>query len=62
MGYVFGFKYITSGSINVNEVKFDIFKLKEAREAFNKYLIIFNKQEQFWAKKVLSKLLKHWNR
>lgn len=45
MDYVFEFKYITSSSINViNEVKFDIFKLKEAREAFNKYLLIFIKK------------------
>jgi hypothetical protein len=43
--YVFEFKYITSGSINViNEVKSDVFKLKEAKEAFNRYLIIFIKK------------------
>ncbi|MGZ7116490.1 MAG: hypothetical protein ACXVHS_03450 [Methanobacterium sp.] len=43
--YAFEFKYITSGSISViNEIEFDIFKLKEAREAENKYLIIFIKK------------------
>ena len=42
---VFEFKYITNGSINViNEIKFDIFKLLNAEEAENKYLIIFLKK------------------
>ncbi|MGF7118645.1 hypothetical protein [Methanobacterium oryzae] len=43
--FAFEFKYITSGSINViKEVEFDIFKLNEAAEAENKYLIIFIKK------------------
>ena len=43
--FAFEFKYITSGSINViKEIEFDIFKLKEASEAENRYLIIFIKK------------------
>lgn len=43
--FAFEFKYITSGSISViKEVEFDIFKLKNAEEAENKYLIIFIKK------------------
>jgi hypothetical protein len=39
------FKYITSGSISViKEIEFDIFKLQNAEEAENKYLIIFIKK------------------
>lgn len=42
---VFEFKYITNGSIGViKEIKFDIFKLLNADEAENKYLIIFLKK------------------
>jgi len=42
---VFEFKYITNGSIGViKEIKFDIFKLLNAYEAKNKYLIIFMKE------------------
>ncbi len=45
MDFAFEFKYISSGSINViGEIEFDIFKLKEATEAENKYLIIFIKK------------------
>ncbi|MCZ3366275.1 MULTISPECIES: hypothetical protein [Methanobacterium] len=43
--FAFEFKYITSGDISViREIEFDIFKLKEAAEAGNKYLIIFIKK------------------
>jgi hypothetical protein len=43
--FAFEFKYITNGSISViNEIEFDIFKLKEAKEVKNKYLIIFIKK------------------
>lgn len=43
--FAFEFKYITSGSINIiKEIEFDIFKLKEAKEVKNKYLIIFIKK------------------
>lgn len=43
--FAFEFKYITSGSINaIKEIDFDIFKLKEANEAKNKYLVIFIKK------------------
>ncbi len=43
--FAFEFKYITNGSINnVKEIEFDIFKLKEAKEVENKYLIIFIKK------------------
>jgi len=43
--FAFEFKYITNGSISViKEIEFDIFKLKEAKEAKNKYLIIFIKK------------------
>jgi hypothetical protein len=42
---VFEFKFITNGSINViKEIDFDIFKLLNAEEAENKYLIIFLKK------------------
>lgn len=43
--FAFEFKYITGGSIAViKEIEFDIFKLKEAKEAKNKYLIIFMRE------------------
>ena len=43
--FAFEFKYITNGSISViNEIEFDIFKLREAKEVENKYLIIFIKK------------------
>ena len=43
--FAFEFKYITGGSISViKEIEFDIFKLKEAKEAKNKYLIIFMRE------------------
>ena len=42
MDFVFEFKYITRGSISpIREIEFEIFKLKEATEARNKYLLIF---------------------
>ena len=43
--FVFEFKYITSGSISaLREIEFEIFKLKEATEVENKYLLIFIKK------------------
>jgi hypothetical protein len=45
LDFAFEFKYITSGNISViREIEFDIFKLKKAAEAGNKYLIIFIKK------------------
>lgn len=46
--YAFEFKYVTSGSKSfVEEVEFDIFKLKEANEVNKKYLIVFIKKNRF---------------
>ncbi len=39
--FAFEFKYITSGSVDIREIEFDIFKLKNAEEAENRYLVIF---------------------
>lgn len=45
MDFVFEFKYITSGGISaIREIEFKIFKLKEATESRNKYLLIFIKK------------------
>ena len=38
------FKYIT-GYLNINEIKFDLFKLNEAEEVNNKILVVFLKKE-----------------
>lgn len=46
--FAFEFKYVTSGSKSiVDEVEFDVFKLKEAQEVDVKYLIIFIKKSRF---------------
>lgn len=46
--FAFEFKYVTSGSKSIiDEVEFDIFKLKEAYEVEIKYLIIFIKKIRF---------------
>lgn len=40
--FVFEFKYITGGSKNIiREIEFDLFKLNQAEEVENKYLIVF---------------------
>jgi hypothetical protein len=48
INFAFEFKYVTSGSKSfVEEIEFDIFKLNEANEVKNKYIIVFIKKSRF---------------